>query len=338
MQDSASFWTDIKKLEEQLAKSPESYCFARLSEIYLKVGLIDDALHVARQGIETHPGYISGHRAFSQACYAKGLNNEAIDSLKIIVEAIPEDISSQKLYGRLLLESGNNDVASRAFRTVLEFEPDNVECRIELESLDRMASDSGIDLDSSEEIYDDLEIIEELELIDDELDESEASVEPYESDFLLETPAESFALDHDPLSTRTLAELYVKQGFIHKALEIYRALLSENPANCEIAAKINELEKLENSENCSTEEPDYADDLETSEEQAAEILPAIEFQDEPVIAEQAEVMAVLDKQPTPEEIVLVDAAAEVPKYGTADNAVAELERWLENIRRIRSCH
>lgn len=337
MQDSASFWTDIKKLEEQLAKSPESYCFARLSEIYLKVGLIDDALHVARHGIQTHPGYISGHRAFSQACYAKGLNNEAIDSLKIIVEAIPEDISSQKLYGRLLLESGNHDFASRAFRTVLEFEPDNVECRIELESLERLSSDFGNDIDSSEEIYDDLEIIEELELIDDELDESEASVEQYEADFQPETSAESYALDHDPLSTRTLAELYVKQGFVHKALEIYRAILSENPANCEIAAKINELEKLEESEVCSTEEPDYADDFEAHEEQAPEILSATVFQDEPVIAEQAEVMAVLDNQPTPEEIVMVDVAV-VPKYGIADNAVAELESWLENIRRIRSCH
>lgn len=50
MQDSASFWTDIKNLEEQLAKSPDSFCFARLSDVYLKVGLVDDALHVARQG------------------------------------------------------------------------------------------------------------------------------------------------------------------------------------------------------------------------------------------------------------------------------------------------
>ncbi len=36
-QDNSSFWTDIKTFEEQLAKSPDSYCFARLSEVYLKV-------------------------------------------------------------------------------------------------------------------------------------------------------------------------------------------------------------------------------------------------------------------------------------------------------------
>jgi len=55
MRDSASFWTDIKNLEEQLAKNPDSLCFARLSEIYLKTGLIDDALHTARLGVTKHP-------------------------------------------------------------------------------------------------------------------------------------------------------------------------------------------------------------------------------------------------------------------------------------------
>ncbi|MEI7817338.1 MAG: hypothetical protein WCI45_09130, partial [Desulfuromonadales bacterium] len=78
MQDSASFWTDIKAFEDQLASLPDSFCFAKLSDVYLKVGLIDDALHVARRGCMIHPRYLSGLRALSEACHAKGLDNEAI--------------------------------------------------------------------------------------------------------------------------------------------------------------------------------------------------------------------------------------------------------------------
>ena len=50
MQQGASFWADIKHLEERLAQDPKSYLFARLADVYLKVNLIDDALHTARQG------------------------------------------------------------------------------------------------------------------------------------------------------------------------------------------------------------------------------------------------------------------------------------------------
>jgi len=70
MQDSESFWTDIKTLEEQLANSPDSFCFARLADVYLKVGLVDDALHTARRGVAKHPCYLSGQRALSLACHA----------------------------------------------------------------------------------------------------------------------------------------------------------------------------------------------------------------------------------------------------------------------------
>ncbi|MGB9082541.1 MAG: hypothetical protein WCD00_14690 [Desulfuromonadaceae bacterium] len=94
MQESASFWTDIKDLEGRLAKSPGSFCFARLSDVYLKVGLVDDALHVARQGVMKHPRYLSGQRALSLACYAKGANDEARAALRLVTEAMPEDVPS----------------------------------------------------------------------------------------------------------------------------------------------------------------------------------------------------------------------------------------------------
>ena len=64
----ASFWSDIKTLDERLQREPDSFCFARLSEIYLKVGLVADALHTARTGVAKHPGYMAGQRALALAC------------------------------------------------------------------------------------------------------------------------------------------------------------------------------------------------------------------------------------------------------------------------------
>ena len=46
----------------------------------------------------------------------------------------------------------------------------------------------------------------------------------------------------EPIWTRTLAELYVKQGFIGQALDVFRHLLDEDPRAEDIAGRIAELE------------------------------------------------------------------------------------------------
>ncbi len=333
MQESASFWTDIKNLEEQLAKSPDSLCFARLSEVYLKVGLVDDALHVARQGVKKHPRYLSGQRALSLACHAKGLNDEAFAALRLVVEALPEDVSSQKLLGRLLVEAGNQDAACQAFRTALEFAPDDVECRIELESLGRSAEVTEPLLepyDDDDEIIEDLEILEENEILEEGQPESGLQFQPPLSEADTVT-----AQQHDPLSTGTLAELYVRQGFIHKALEIYRAILADNPADRITAKRIVELGALEPGP------VEAAHAYEAEDEPVSSMPPEASFQEtEPEAPSlSAEISAFESQHPGTDVFPHEDEIPTpvVPPKGVADNALPTLDGWLENIRRIKSC-
>ena len=104
----------------------------------------------------------------------------------------------------------------------------------------------------------------------------------------------------DPLSTVTLAELYVKQGFTAKALEIYRSIQADNPEDMVVASRISELEVE------STPEADHA---------------------ETVTAPQA---AFVSPEPA-------SMPADVPVHGRADDAIATLEEWLDTIRRIKAC-
>ena len=327
MQDSASFWTEIKRFEEQLSRTPDSYCFAALSSVYLKAGLIDDALHIARQGVAKHPRYISGQRALSLACHAKGFNDEALAALRGITLAMPEDITSQKLMGRLLAGAGEQEAATWAFRTALEFVPDDVECRLQLESLMRPSSgdeSTVLSEDVDEEVLEDLEILEELDVFEEDDSEFESS-EP--------------APVHDPLSTGTLAELYVQQGFTHKALEIYRALLVENPLDQTLAGRVAELESLDSEPVNSAAECDDTD--EESLDDAVASVPVAEelfLSPEPLPVPESEALPVFESRfastagPVSESV-----APAVPVQGIADDALAVLDGWLENIRRIKSC-
>ena len=304
MQDSASFWTDIKNLETQLSEAPDSFCFAGLSAVYLKAGLTDDALHVARVGVAKHPEYLAGQRALALACHAKGINDEALAALQQIVLALPEDIPSQKLLGRLLVDAGELDYAVQVYRTALEFAPEEMECRLQLESLQQSTSVAETAFEynvSDEELVDDEEIIEDIEMLEE--------LEVLYEDESPETESLFPVSDHDPLSTGTLAELYVTQGFIKKAIEIYRAILLENPADRSIGLRITELESLDAADDpCATsDEICEDDDTPFFTESTAELSPA----SAPI--------------------------AVVPSRGKADNARATLDGWLENIRRIKAC-
>ncbi len=47
-----------------------------------------------------------------------------------------------------------------------------------------------------------------------------------------------------PITTATIADIYVEQGLYDKALEVYQELLSENPQDVTVQQKISELKAL----------------------------------------------------------------------------------------------
>ena len=315
--DSASFWADIKEYEERLGRDPDSFLFARLAEIYLKVGLVDDALHIARQGVARHPGYVAGLRALALTCHAKGLRDECRSVLQKVTLALPEDGEAQKMLGRLLAGQGDNEAAEKAFRTALEFHPDDVECRVELEALkrgmahpplelagtvavpvaeapagDRLDAEFGAFEEEPEELE---EIIEDAEILD--MDEADL-LEEEEAAGVVAEPAASGMEGYDPLSTATLAELYVQQGFTDKALEVYRAILANAPDNVEARSRVAELEGQ-----CVASDG---------------------------LAGAAKTRIRADKEPSPAE-----SSFHAPTG--AEGALAILEGWLGNVRRLKEC-
>jgi len=240
-QDSEMIWTDIKNYEDRLKENPDSYLFARLSEVYLKVQLVDDALHIARQGTSRHPSYIAGQRALAMACNAKGLDSECLQALQKVADASPDDLEVQKLLGRLLAKNGDQASARKAFNTVLEFKPDDDECKVELNSFILDSAPSQTELTENVDFgfgsFVDEADEEVIELSEADIVEDDEAPEP-----VVLTEVKADRKSQDPLETATIAELYVQQGFEAKAVEIYRSILAENPFNSSARARMEELE------------------------------------------------------------------------------------------------
>lgn len=330
-----SFRAEIKRYEDLLGADPASYCFAPLAELYRKAGLLDEAIATARKGVDIHPDYVGGYLALGLACFDKGEQTESRAALERVVRVTPDNLTAQKLLSRIYLDIGEYGLARTALETILAINPTDPESRDALDGLtlrersfeldaDLFSADGegagaaapGFDADD-ESLLEEAEIVEELT---DEVFEGESGLGALAPDvageagfdgkelLFAEEPLEPKESAPDPLATATIAELYVEQGFMKKALKIYRDLLDANPGNDELRQHIVDLKRRIDEDEAQARENAFTADMPFGEELAE---------------------AVNDR---------ADAGAETQAgSGPQGDAVAVLEGWLDTIGRMKQC-
>ena len=112
------------------------------------------------------------------------------------------------------------------------------------------------------------------------------------------------------ITTNTIAELYIKQGYPEKAIDIFKAILELDPVNSSAAEKIQKLEAEMRGES----------DV---------VAPLVEPVAEPVAQEQ---IAIEPQVQTPAQPI---AAATNLGGSSIQDQIARLENWLVNINRVR---
>jgi tetratricopeptide (TPR) repeat protein len=143
--ESVSYWADIKKYEDILANDPGSYCFTLLSELYRKLGLLDDAITVANRGIGMHPEYAGGYMAAGRAYFEKGMKAESREVLERVVRVTPDNLLAQKLLCQIYLEQGNTECAISTLKVIELLNPGDVESALMLDALTNAGESKEVD-------------------------------------------------------------------------------------------------------------------------------------------------------------------------------------------------
>lgn len=338
--DATSFWAEIKKYEDTLARDPGSCCFAPLAELYRRIGLVDDAILTAQKGTELHPDYVGGHLALGRAFADKGMKIEARESLERVVRFTPENLLAQKALSQLYLEIGETALARAALEVLLNANPNDSESRIALESLNQIpvaepvaddgpesADDSASDLwpceideylvelhsEYADEELAELEIVEELDepLVDETLfQDTKGSFAASHNEIEYNEEDEGEAIPAVGIRTATIAELYVSQGHLDQAIEIYLELAAADPHNAGHTIRLNEL--------LAMSEPSLL-----AEDQHP--LPQLQLSDDVPVTPMKQFMVSNGEN----ESVVNDEPV------SGNQGILRLERWLENIRRVR---
>jgi tetratricopeptide (TPR) repeat protein len=201
--DHGSLLGSIAEYTELLARNPRDTVFIQLSEAYRQLGLADEALDIARSGVQNLPAFTPGHTLLGQLLAERGDMAGAIVSFEKALGIDADCFPALKGLARIRYQQGEREAARQLLQRAATLQPGDPVVAKVLASLPPQAAD--------------------------------ASPDPV----VAESPAEKKG--GPPIATPTIAEIYERQGLLKRALGVYSDLLQLDPANQDLLRKYRDL-------------------------------------------------------------------------------------------------
>lgn len=194
---------------EILAKDPRSTVFVPLAETYRQIGLLDEALNIATRGVQAQSSFSPGYTVLGRIQAQRGDLEAAGRAFEKALLLDAEDLTALKGLTKIRLQQGNRDQAKSLAQRIVRLQPEDAAAQKMLAALavSPTSPKQPIELTAA--------------------DEPKTAVA---------VPIENHS--GDPISTATIAEIYIRQGFLTRALKVYRDLLQADPKNDEIRRKL----------------------------------------------------------------------------------------------------
>ena len=118
-------------------EDPTSRVFAPLAEAYRRLGRLDDAIGLCREGLEHHPNFHGGRVALAKCLMDKRDFQGAREELERVVQSVPENLLAQRLLGEVCANRGDRDGALHCFKMALLLSPSDVQLAEKVRALER---------------------------------------------------------------------------------------------------------------------------------------------------------------------------------------------------------
>lgn len=242
----------VKKFEDALEKDPSSRIFAQLGELYRKMGMIDRALSLYREGIKRHPAYNLGYLGLA-FCYADLEQYQlAYATLRPLIETSRENIRLQRLFAHCCEKLSYGEEALETWKYLLFINPRDPESMAKVAALESAPVNDNVAKQS--QVKFELEQIHPSPIDDDDIDEwvrvdldrndeahiPRSSLRP-DGGGLESRIVEDIKAEEAPLMSLTLVDLYIAQGHTEKAQEVLLKMLELNPTEQKIIDRLKEI-------------------------------------------------------------------------------------------------
>ncbi len=113
----------LAKYFNMYKKNPRSRVFAPLAESFRKLGMLEDAYKILKQGIRVHPNYVLGYIVLAHCYYDEQKYELTYNTLRPIVNQNADNISLQKIFAQSCIHLGNLEEALETFKYLLFINP-----------------------------------------------------------------------------------------------------------------------------------------------------------------------------------------------------------------------
>ena len=135
----------IDKYLETLKEVPNSRVFAPLAELYRKMGLIDQALSVLKDGITHNPSYVLGYLSLAECYLDSNEKKMAYATLKPLAKKNRDNIRLQKLFAHASYELGYYEESLESYKYLLFFNSRNTDIAAKVKKLEEYLSISSVE-------------------------------------------------------------------------------------------------------------------------------------------------------------------------------------------------
>lgn len=104
-------------------KNPRSKVFAPLAEAFRKLGMLDDALKILKEGIRHHPNYTLGYIVLANCYYDQEKFDLTYNTLRPIISQNADNISLQKIFAQACIHLGHLEEALDTYKYLLFLNP-----------------------------------------------------------------------------------------------------------------------------------------------------------------------------------------------------------------------
>lgn len=231
----------VQQLKE-FQRNPRSLVFATLAESYRQEGLAEQALDILEEGLEYHPGLPSALLCRARCLFDLRRYAEALSDVRALLGKNPDNLKAHKLEAEIYVRLGQRKAAIRSLTRVVSLFPQDREAVKALEELENLESKQRIPIErlsrASVDTPPAVGKIEEFQV--GSFSSSLAQIQVPGTDSSIEEAEDG---EEEPtFATRTIAELYLRQGLRRKAIRVLRALLRDDPAHTWARETLQELE------------------------------------------------------------------------------------------------
>ena len=245
-------------------RDPEGRAFAPLADAYRRQGDLDQALELLEDGLGRHSSFTPGHIVAAWVRRDRGEIDAAGDAFGAALALDEENAEALRGLGEIAVERGDGATATVHYRKLTELEPDDLEIVARLREIEMSPPVPRMDpgMAPAEDAVPAFEAAEPSQWQVEQVDAASAIPEAAHAteDFALEdalpmevvptevefeappaptvedpeptgaAPAEPEMDDDGPI-TRTMADLYARQGLHERALRVYSRLLERAPGD-----------------------------------------------------------------------------------------------------------